>query len=31
MNSAFAITSCSVTDEPKQSQLFQPIGGRRVA
>ena len=28
MNSALAITSASVTVVPKQSQLFQPIGGR---
>jgi hypothetical protein len=27
MNAAFARTSSSVTDVPKQSQLFQPIGG----
>ncbi|GLJ62604.1 hypothetical protein GCM10017576_27350 [Microbacterium barkeri] len=27
MNSAFARTSASVTVVPKQSQLFQPMGG----
>ena len=28
MNAALASTSASVTVLPKQSQLFQPIGGR---